>query len=420
MEEVEVIEHADIDISIDRLLIDGELALDARIATRGYLEIAIAKGKLRIRASRYVGRIPLTENLVLFVRPKASIANLSQMVVRSGQVPTIIEGFARGYKPLFEQSEKAIELYYPSYLKACEQIVKQGLLKRYVRVENPPKWRGRLLLAQTINRHVARGVRYNPLFDFTTLSTDVIENRLIKTALLEIVSWLDRRPEVAHKRKLREGRALLSAFESVSSLKTPYWNAVAQVPRLARFLLPHMLQYREALWAAYAILQRAIPDIVHSGYVSLESMIVDVSSLFENYTRAVISDRAAEWGLSVKDGNKLPRPFFTIGNGSPTKPDIIIEGEGVTRAVLDVKYKATIHEQDRYELLAFLEATGAKYGAFICPKMSDADQSGLLGTTLGGRTMGIIRFDLATQDMSVEEDRMFECAMRVVRGDFSF
>lgn len=418
MDVIEVLEHQEIDIAIDRLVSGGELALDRRISQRGYLTVAIAHGRLRLKSTRFVGLIPLNRDLAVRIKPAASIANLTQMIVRAGSVPTVIEDFARGYKPLFEQSAQAIELHHTSFLAAVDRIMRRGLLKHYIRMENPPNWRGRFLAARTVNRYIARGIRYAAVFDFTTLSHDVDENRIIKAALHEVVDWLAKSQLPARRNTLLHAKALMQELRGVSELKGPVWRLIADVPRMARFLPLH---YSGALWMAYAILQRAIPDVVKEGYVSLDSMIVDISAVFESYVRTVISESASDHGLVVKDGNRLPSPFFASGDSVyQVKPDILIERSGQVKAVFDVKYKPKVNERDRYELLSFMEATGAEHAAFICPKAVDGDPSRFLGTTPGGKSMGIIRVDLAAGAMTAEEDKMVKSILKVVDGRYDF
>ena len=422
MDVIDVLEHQPVDIPIERLISSGKFSLDPRISRRGYLAVSIAQGWLRLRATRFVGLIPLTRNIAVRIKPAASIANLSQMIVRAGSVPTVIENFARGYKPLFEQSAQAIEVHYAPFLAAVGRIVEFNILKRYTDIANPPNWRGRFLVARTINRYIARGIRYAAVFDFITLSHDIPENRIIKAALHDVEGWLlVRRDRPAHRKALRRARVLSAKLNGVSELKIPPWQITPDVPKLARMLPPHMQYYREALWSAYAILQRAIPDVVRHGYVSLDSMIVDVSAVFENYVRAVISESASGQGLVVKDGNSLPCPFFASSDTAyKVKPDIIVEKAGQVSAIFDVKYKPKVSEQDRYELLSFMEATGVRHAAFICPKATDRDASKYLGTTLGGKSMGVIRVDLAAAAMASEEDKMAASVLKVVEGSYDF
>jgi len=417
VEVIEAAENSVVEIPFERLFIGGEFVIDSRIASRGYFMISIAGGKLQLRSTRFVGLIPLNDNVAVNIRPKATIENIGGMIVRSGRLPSAIDNFTRGYKPLFERASNAIEVYWEPYLSSVQRVLERGLLKRYERVPNPPKWRGRLLISETVKRFAARGIRYRAAFEFTTLSHDISENRLVKAALADVVDWMSNAPSrAAAKARLPFAQSLMRALEDITDLRRPLSAQLGEVPKFVQLLPPYAGHYREALWMAYAILQRAIPDIQRGGYASLTSMIVDVSAVFEGYARTIILERAQEAGLVVRDGNLHHRPFF-VGATTPYKvlPDIIIqEKNGTVRAVLDVKYKQSINEQDRYELLAFMEATGATRAAFVCPKFVDEERFQFLGTTRGGRSMTILRVDLATQDLRAEEDRLYSLVEKVL------
>jgi 5-methylcytosine-specific restriction enzyme subunit McrC len=416
----EVLEHDDIDIAIERLIVDGEFRLDQRISSRGYFTVAISNGSLKLRSTKFVGLVPLNGEVAVRIKPKATIANISQMMVRAGNIPNVIEDFSRGYQPLFHLSKNTIELYYSSFLASVGRMVRRGLIKHYAEVKNPSKWRGRLLISETVKRYAARGIRYSGVFNVTTLSGDVPENKLIKLALADVLAWLSDSPK-PHQKRLAEAQQLYRAFSDVSGFCGQQRHLIAAIPRLAKFLPRHMEHYREPMWTAYTILQRSMPDVVQDGYASLDSMIIDISSVFENYVRRVIEEKAYQLKFKVRDGNIHQRRFFRQGDEIyKVKPDIWIEEGGFTKAILDVKYKPSIKEQDRYEVLAFMEATGATHAAFICPKMSEAEPSKFLGTTPGGRSMAVIRIDLAAEDLQAEEEKMFAAVLEVIEGRYSF
>lgn len=419
----EVKEHEEVGIPLERLIVGGEFALDERIEKRGYLTAAIAQGRLHLRTTRFVGLIPINEQVSVKVIPKATIRNLSKMIVKSGTLPTVLEGFSRGYRPDFELSDKAIEIYHESLLATAKSIAARGLMKSYVQVENPPKWRGRMLISDTVNSFVAKGMRYDGVFDFRTLSFDIPENKAIKAAINDVVDWLKRRPAGEAEAKLVLAKEILTAFTGVSDVGTRRDNLLASIPHMAKSLPSYMQFYNEPLWTAYAILQSSIPDVREHGYIPMDSMIVDVSEVFESYTRKAVQERAESQEIRVTDGN-LPinqRRFFSDGDERyRVKPDIIVERGDDVVAVLDVKYKPTVNEKDRYELLAFMEATGAKFSAFVCPKTSDAEPSRFLGRTAGGRNMGIIRYDLGVDDLAAEEDRFFRNASKLAEGSYDF
>lgn len=423
MDVYEVKEHEEIGIPLERLMVGGVFALDERIEKKGYLTVAIAQGQLRLKSTRFVGLIPLNKNAAVKVLPKANIQNLGKLIVKSGSLPTVLEGFSRGYRPNFELSKKATEIYHESLLSSANKIVSRGLMKDYVRVANPPKWRGRLLVSDTVKKFVAKGVRYDGVFDFRTLSYDIPENRAIKAAINDVVEWLRKRPVKEAREKLGIANAIFSAFTSVSDTGDRRDSLLASIPKMAKSLPTHMQYYSEPLWTAYAILQASIPDVEEHGYIAMDSMIVDVSEVFESYTRIAIQERAGSQNLRVTDGNLRvnQRRFFSDGDEPyKVKPDIIIERGDSVAAVLEVKYKPSVNEHDRYQLLAFMEATGATHSAFVCPRSSDAEPSRFLGRTAGGRKMGIIRFDLGVDNLLAEEDRLFKNTMRLVDGNYDF
>ena len=257
VEVIECAEHEEIGLPIERLIVDGEIALDSRISKRGYLNISIAEGKVRLRATRFVGLIPLNEFLALKVKPRAKISNLSQMIVRSGNAPTVIENFSRGYRPLIEQSDRATEIYHSSFLASVSRIARRGFMKSYVTLTNPPKWRGRLLVSETARRFAAKGVRYDGAFDCKTLSFDIPENQALKATLREVSFWLKQK---AMNEELTEANGFLRAFAAIKDWQGPIERLIADIPQLAKTLPSHLSYYREPLWTSYAILQGGFPN----------------------------------------------------------------------------------------------------------------------------------------------------------------
>lgn len=84
---IECEEFEELSVRVSALLEDGELRLDERITTKGYLSAAMKGGQITLRATRFVGTIPLTSGISVRVKPRATIANLSYMLVRSGVIP---------------------------------------------------------------------------------------------------------------------------------------------------------------------------------------------------------------------------------------------------------------------------------------------------------------------------------------------
>lgn len=76
--------HVDVDPS---LLLDADgqsLNISEDVEGRDAYRVGFSKGRLRLTASSYVGVIPLNEQVVLKVRPRVPIANLTRMVQDTG------------------------------------------------------------------------------------------------------------------------------------------------------------------------------------------------------------------------------------------------------------------------------------------------------------------------------------------------
>ena len=410
-----------ISLSVEDLLVDGEIMLDERIADRGYLDVSIKGRRLSLRSTRFVGLIPLNSRISVRIAPKAKIGNLSQMIVRSGEVPFVVPDFARGYKPRFEVNAKAEETYHASFLRAVQVISRRGLIKSYVTIPDPPNWRGRFLVSETVNKFISKGIRYSGAFDFKTLSANIPENIAIKEGLIAVNSWL-------HKFKPKDqlcvsSGQLLDAFAGVRRWDGPIGKLMEEIPWRVNALPSHQAYYHEPLWTAYVLLQKMLPDVGVDGIdglVSLGSMIVDVSKVFEAYARRVLEEAAPSIGVRVSDGNKSPSRFFNDNPAFSVHPDIILRKHGNVVAILDVKYKANPKESDRYEILSFLEATSARRAVFICPVTSPTDISQYIGKTLGDREMSIIRINLAADDLASEEAKFVRNVKRVLDGIYAF
>lgn len=408
MKVFEANEHECIDVPVESLIKDGEFVIDERIESKGYLNVSLSQGKLTLRSTRFIGLIPLNKDAAVKIKPKVEIKNLNRMIVLSGNIPSVINQFARGYKPVFTNNENSIPIYYSSLMHSVDEMCRRGVLKRYKQVIPPPKWRGRPILSRTVNAYAARGIRYDAEFEYKTLTHDVTENKIIKTALISVQQWMRSSKDKRIKKDLNSVERLLSLMGDISPVSSPTSTDILTIPRLIKNLPVHARHYIEPLWTSYAILQDAIPDVVKTGVVSLDSMMIDVSEVFESYLRRVLEIRLSSSGIKVLDGNdnKNRFSFFVDNSDNKVKPDIIITRRGEVLGILDAKYKPNVKEQDRYEMLAFMEASGVKKSAFICPKVIPDQKSHLLGTTLNGKEMSVIRFDLSSSSMQKEEDKL--------------
>lgn len=410
-------EFEEIEIGIDRLLVAGQIAIDRRIVEKGYLSFSLSKGRVVFRADRHVGLIPLNDTVAVRVRPRSEVANLAQMIVKSGQAPYAIPDFSRGYLPNFQSGQNIERIYSSPMVTSAERVVAGGLMKSYVTLADPPPWRGRLLVSDTIKRHRARNVRYKGVFEFNTLSYAGSENVAIKLGLRVVRTWL-----AANDKKsllIPRADAAIGALSGVPDFQGRLGPMLQDIARSAGHLPSQYGYYRDALWTAYLILQGKLPDPAAEGFVTLDSMVVDMSMVFEHFVRRMILDRAGSRGWRIVNGENIIFPFFTDGGEWRVKPDLVIYVGDTAKAVLDAKYKPDLKEADRYEVLSFMDALGVQRGGFICPQKPDA-VSRYLGVTTGGKALSNLRFDLAAADLDKEADRLVDNIAKLIDGNHGF
>ncbi len=410
---IECEEFGEIELGIDRLLVNGEIKLDNRIAQKGFLNISLVNGQVKLRADKHVGLIPLNEHVAIRVKPRAAIANLTKMIVRSGQAPFVITDFSRGYLPNFQLGTNTESVYCGSLVSGLERVVAAGLMKSYLEAADPPPWRGRLLVSETIKRHRSRNVRYRGEFDYRTLSHSGPENVALKHAGKFVRDWLaanDRNSQL-----LPRVDAVLRQMDSVPDFDGRLGPLLQSVARAVGRLSSHQAYYRDPLWTAYVILQGKVPDLTAEGFVTLDSLIVNLSKVFEAYVRQLLIDRAASMGWRIVSGDEVIYPFFTDGNDYRVKPDIVVVKDGQAIAIVDAKYKFDPKETDRYEVLAFMDALGVTRGGFVLPARPER-ASRYMGVTAGGKVLSDLRFDLAAVDMDAEADRFMVNLVKLVSG----
>jgi hypothetical protein len=416
IEIVECEEFGALEIGVSSLVIDGEIALDPRIIGRGYLNVSLVQGKVVFRADRYVGLIPVNGKIAIRVRPRALISNVGHMIVKSGVAPSAIPDFSRGYLPKFETGVNVEKIYFASLIGGIERILDAGMIKSYIQVENPPPWRGRLLVSDTIKRHRARNVRYQGEFDYKTLSYAGLENIALKHSLKIVRAWLaenDRKNAAIRRADMALSRmATIPSCRNVSQIVQEIARSVSRLPS-------HYSYYRDPLWTAYLLLQSKLPDMSADGFISLDSLIIDISKVFEAFIRVLLVEKAQERTWQIVDGNDKPYPFFAGNDVYSVHPDIVVLRDGKPVALVDVKYKLDPKESDRYEVLSFMDTIGVARGGFVCPQRPGA-KSRFMGKTTGGKELSVLRFDLAAADIEAEAERFVDNVGKLADGTYDY
>jgi 5-methylcytosine-specific restriction endonuclease McrBC regulatory subunit McrC len=389
----------------------GNLDLYEEVAQKGYFDIDFRQGNLVVKATRFVGLIPLSDKVAIQVSPKAPIGNLLYLVARSGLQVRGIERFIRGYQT-DRQVKNIEEVYAESFLSALSSLRRIGPMRQYRSRATDRELRGRLLFSESVKRNYATGTRRHPVFDVTDFTSDIEENRILKKTAERLKRHFLQRGGKKAFIVAKELDLVIQTLGASGTSSIVPQDVVRRIPIMLRRLPTSHRFYEPALWLSYLIALNRAVRMDEIGPTKFETIVLDVSAVFEEYVRRLLLEaRSGSFaGIEVVDGNKVPVPLFVRGVSHPTHPDYYFRRGGAVFALADAKYKSDPTAQDRYEVLAFCEALGVQRAVIICPRIQSEPRVSHHGTTRSGRVMTIIRIDLASNDLN-DEEQIFIAAL---------
>lgn len=249
-----------------------------------------------------------------------------------------------------------LDIYLENYVKAIEQVLRQGLLRGYqLAVVNDTKLKGQLLIAQQIRKNSLHQERfYTRQFQY---AFDNPLNRILLAAL-----------NVAHRManswNLRARIQGLQAHfpKEISAYRATDFEKIKGDQRIAA--------YQEVLEIAYLILKEFGGDL-RSGGQPILAILFDMNSLFEAYIYQVLH-RLSNKDLLVK--RQIVKPFWERRN---IRPDILIVYKG-ERIILDTKWKVLTSSQaamnDLKQVFIYCQYFNANKSVLIYPKVNDLAQ----------------------------------------------
>lgn len=289
--------------------------------------------------------------------------------------PTLALDVVRHYLEAPEAAEVwMLDQLVADFLSAVRDVLSQGIMREYrqrEQVSSTPK--GRILVGRTIREQASRGIDYRVAYSYFEKTETTPPNQ----ALLAAVKWsmgrFDERLRLNLGKETRK-RLRASRQEAARHLHAlryieddperrftadPYVRGIRDMPEARS-------EYRRALRLAAALLDRKGFSLEGSdGILGLSSLLLSTDVLFEEYVRRRLRDYIS--GVEVLDGNNLSpaRKLFepaeppdgvtvveTLKLGSNNvQPDILIEIDGKTLLVVDVKYQAVTNvHADRHAI----------------------------------------------------------------------
>lgn len=341
-------DHIEVDPSL-WLTGSHETRFNSEIDGRDILRATFRAGVLKLQATSYVGVIPLNEHVVVRVKPRVPIENLTRMVVETGHDVLPLTAF-RDYSGRGTTDEWTLDVYTDALLDHVDTIIDGGMMRDYVRRESEGHFpHGRFDFKRTVQRFVARGIDNKAGYTWFERTVDVPTNRCIKAAMEVVQHHLSSsraKPRKGDRARLARLAGQFHAFDEVGEdsdlqfLNDEVVSGILPLPDPRSY-------YRPALDLAILILSDVGIALELGGAdVALQSLLIDTNKLFENFVRVSLqkSAKAAGWPVDVLDGNTdgkldlysiptdLPAPsgipLRALAEVDPGKvqPDIVLRG----------------------------------------------------------------------------------------------
>jgi 5-methylcytosine-specific restriction enzyme subunit McrC len=355
-------EYGQIDIDTSLWLGEGhEAILNSEIDGKDVLRANFSKGMLRLQATSFVGVIPLNDRVILRVKPRVPLGNLTRMVIDTGHSVLALSAF-RDYAGRGTADDWVMDRYADALLDYIDSLLDKGLLRSYERHDDEGHFpHGRVDFTRTIQRFAARGVPNKVAYSWHERTVDTPSNRCIKAAMAAVQAHLSKartQPRRGDRAKLARLAGQFLAFEDVAEDPDHRFLEDPQVLGLTPLPDPRSY-YHPTLSLSVLILQGTGIALDLGGRdVQMGSLLIDTNDLFENFVRVSLARYAAEhsWTVDVLDGNtegkvdlydipvELPAPFGTpleaAASRDPGKaqPDVVLRSlDGGYPLIAEVK-----------------------------------------------------------------------------------
>lgn len=313
---VECYEYDHIDIEPSLWLSEGhEAILNSEIDGKDILRASFSKGRIRLQATSFVGIIPVNERVIIRVKPRVPLSNLTRMVIDTGHSVLPLSSF-REYASRGTADDWIMDRYVDALLDYVDEIIDQGMLRTYERHEGQGHFpRGRIEFGATIHRFAVKRVPNKAVYSWHERTVDTPANRCVKAAMEVAYTHLTKtrdRPRKGARTKIARLSGQFHAFEEVVEDSDHCFLNDLQVAGSTP-LPDSRAYYRPLLDLSILILQGVgIALDIGGDDVQLSSLLINTNDLFENFVRISLSKLAAQqnWPAEVLDGNTEGRIDF--------------------------------------------------------------------------------------------------------------
>jgi 5-methylcytosine-specific restriction enzyme subunit McrC len=370
-------ENTDTEIPTNHFFVNGQLQIYPSVDDNDFLTVHKKKSSLKFQAGRYIGLIPLNDYVMLDVRPRVPLKNLTRIMrIAEGQ-PRELDRFLSYYSECQEALPSMIDYFARALIDRVSDIAFDGLHREYARKSQGTSFpRGRIHIGDTVRRYSTRGIRHHVAASWYEATVDTPPNRCLKYTLWFLAGHYNSTNKKNRNDLLRRLERSYHIFSGVALdtslgfLRSTTVNDPETLPSIRAY-------YKPALYLALLILQnRGISFTDRRRGILLSSLLINLQTTFEKYSRNVLRERLRDIETkvrvldgSVKGGQKplFDEPISPKRESQMATPDIVfnraspsVDGSYPTLLVAEVKYKD-----------------------FVEPKRSEINQAGMYALSYG-------------------------------------
>lgn len=340
--------------------------------SKDYIEIKdISHDGIRIKAKNFVGFIPLNEEYLLVVSPKAMVEDFLYMLFRAQGKKVRPKDFERVVKTGRERGleyQNVFQFLLFVLFQELEKIRTIGFLKRSLpKQENRKSIRGKILVKETILKNHVFGKKNEIWCSYYDLSKNIPENAAIKFTLWLLLNISNTPSNVISE--------FFERYRYFAGVDLPpnidFLRDVEEIVEKNR--IPTSRQYyMDILNLCIFFISHSKLEYESGKEVKLKAFVIDMNAVFEEYIRwTLIDDFSKE--VTIRRVPKKSKPLFD--NRSATDffvdPDYLFAANGNFVCIADAKYKEKPSTDDFFQILTYLDVYGLKKGVLVYPQFGD-------------------------------------------------
>ena len=332
-----------------------DIALKNYLGKEGILTILELKKGLQITASSHIG-IAQFSNFSVIVSPKFSVkySSLSKLIEYSYDLEDLI--IPESEIKFKNTKNILIEIIISSFLKQCQKLLDQGLVKSYVTYEeNIPYLRGKLLLQQQFMNSAHKKLQFACEYD--ELESDILENKILLTTLETCYNVTKNESLKKYTRRLIHQ---ISGFVSKSIISMDDFDKINYTKMNQHYQKPHQL-------CKLILSSTGIEDFYKEKIPYVNSFFVDMNVIFE----AFVAKLFRQFYPFPSESQKVKKAWKTKGRFANIRTDILIyDNHRHVQDIIDTKYKKELIQSDRFQIGFYIHEYEKKKGYAILPQQA--------------------------------------------------